>query len=358
MKILHIITNTELGGAQTVCISLANMASDEGNTVAVASMEGGYLWDNLSPSVTRFDIKHMVKPISCVSDIKCYFELKRLINEFSPDIIHLHSSKAAVLGRLAGKKYKRNIVYTVHGFDSIRLQHRFFLPLEKLLQKLCGAVVAVSEYDKKSLLREGITHNVKIIHNGIELKNINIECPFNREDYKKTVMTIARISLQKRFQSFLSVASDPSMKDYLFVWVGGSAEKSMDEIKKEYFIPSNVLLLGDYPNASSLLPYCDLFVLFSNYEGLPMTILEAMANKKAIVASNVGGIPELVDKTNGVLVNSDNEAVTAVDRLLNEPELIERMGQASLKKYRDFFTMENMWEKYRSLYYELSYADK
>ena len=357
MKILHIITNTELGGAQTVCISLANMASDEGNIVAVASMKGGYLWNNLAHSVIRFKLKNMIKPISLLQDLKCYFELKKVINTFYPDIIHLHSSKAAVLGRLAGKKYKRSIVYTVHGFDSICLQHKIFLPFERFLQRFCGAIVAVSKYDEKKLYKEKITKNVKTIYNGINLAFADSQCPFDSSSYKKVIMTIARISEQKRFQSFLSVASDPVMKDYLFVWVGGSAEKSMDEIKEEYYIPSNVLLLGDYPNASGILPYCDLFVLFSNYEGLPMTIIEAMAHKKAIVASNVGGVPELVDETNGVLVNSDSEAVTAIDKLLNKPELIEKMGQVSLKKYMQFFTMENMWEKYRSLYSEL-YCDE
>lgn len=357
MKILHIITNTELGGAQSVCISLANMASDEGNIVAVASMEGGYLWDNLFPSVIQFKIKNMIKPISLLPDLKCYFELKKVINTFSPDIIHLHSSKAAVLGRLAGKKYKKNIVYTVHGFDSIRIYHKIFLPLECFLQKRCGAIVAVSYYDEKNLRKEKITHNLQTIQNGIIRYEEKAVKPFDSAGYKKVVMTIARIAYPKNLDSFLSVASNPAMKGYLFVWVGGSVEKSMDEIKEEYYIPSNVLLLGDYPNASGILPYCDLFVLFSNYEGLPMTIIEAMAHKKAIVASNVGGIPELVDETNGVLVNSDSEAVTAIDKLLNKPELIEIMGQSSFKKYMQFFTMENMWKKYRSLYSEL-YCDE
>ncbi|UTC76282.1 glycosyltransferase [Treponema sp. OMZ 792] len=354
MKILHIITNTELGGAQTVCISLANMASNEGNTVAVASMEGGYLWDNLDSSVIRFKIKNMVKPISLLPDLKCYFELKNEINKFSPDIIHLHSSKAGVLGRLAGRKYKKSIIYTVHGFDSIRLKHRFFLPLERFLQKYCGAIVAVSHYDKQNLLKEKITHKVKTIRNGIVKPEEEAAIPFDIGKYKKVVITIARIAYPKKFQSFLSVASDPAMKDYLFVWAGGSAEKSMEEIKKEFSIPSNVLLLGDCPNASGLLPYCDLFVLFSNYEGLPMTIIEAMAQKKAIVASNVGGIPELVDNTNGLLIETDEDAVKAISNILQDNEKKSKMERASFEKFSNFFTLDIMWKNYRNLYKEIA----
>lgn len=354
MKILHIITNTELGGAQTVCISLANMASNEGNTVAVASMEGGYLWDNLDSSVIRFKIKNMVKPISLLPDLKCYFELKNEINKFSPDIIHLHSSKAGTLGRLSGFNHRKKIVYTVHGFDSICLHHRLFLPLERFLQRFCGAIVAVSKYDEKKLYKERITKNINTIYNGINLTPDSSQSPFDSSEYKKIIMTIARISGQKRFQSFLSVASDPAMKDYLFVWAGGSAEKSMEEIKKEFSIPSNVLLLGDCPNASGLLPYCDLFVLFSNYEGLPMTIIEAMAQKKAIVASNVGGIPELVDNTNGLLIETDEDAVKAISNILQDNEKKSKMERASFEKFSNFFTLDIMWKNYRNLYKKIA----
>jgi len=354
MKILHIITNTELGGAQTVCISLANMASDEENIVAVASMDGGYLWDNLSSSVIQFKIKNMIKAIRLLPDLKCYFELKKVINEFAPGIIHLHSSKAGTLGRLAGFKYRKKIIYTVHGFDSIRLHHRIFLPLERFLQRFCGAIVAVSKYDEKKLYKEKITKNIKTIYNGISLNSVDSPKPFDSSSYKKVIMTIARISRQKRFESFLSIASDPVMKDYLFVWVGGSAEKSMDEIKKDYSIPSNVLLIGDYPKASSLLPYCDLFVLFSNYEGLPMTIIEAMAYKKAIVASNVGGISELVDVTNGALIETDDGAVEAIGAILQDDEKKAKMEKASFEKFSKFFTLDIMWKNYRSLYKEIT----
>ena len=128
----------------------------------------------------------------------------------------------------------------------------------------------------------------------------------------------------------------------------------MDEIKKDYSIPSNVLLLGDYPNASSLLPYCDLFVLFSNYEGLPMTIIEAMAYKKAIVASNVGGISELVDVTNGALIETDDDAVEAIDAILQDDEKKAKMGKASFEKFSKFFTLDIMWKNYRSLYKEIT----
>lgn len=353
MKILHIITNTELGGAQNVCISLANQATKAGNTVAVASMDGGYLWEHLAPTVIPLKIKSMIKQLHPIADIKCFFELKRTIKNFQPDIIHLHSSKAGALGRLAGKAYKNSIVYTVHGFDSIRLKHRFFLPLEYFLQNYCGAIVPVSKYDEKNLIKEKITKNVVTIQNGTVRPDKKQVCPYKKGSYKKIIMTIARISKPKKFDSFLQIAADPQMQKYLFVWVGGSKKKTIETIKQETAIPQNVILLGDYDNASSLIEYCDLFVLFSNYEGLPITIIEAMAQHKAIVASNVGGIFELVDESNGILINTDDEAVSSIEKILSDEKKLQLMEQASYEKYLENFTVEKMWDTYNHLYQQI-----
>lgn len=354
MKILHIITNTELGGAQNVCVALANAASADGNELAVASMAGGYLWEQLDKRVIQFYVKNMVKAINPLADIKCLFELRKLIKKFNPDIIHLHSSKAGVLGRLATKKYQKKIIYTIHGFDSVRLKHRIFLSLERILQKACAFIVPVSEYDKNNLRKEKIIHNVYTIHNGVAISNIHNECPFDRKAYKKTIMTIARISKQKRFDMFLEIAARAEMREYLFVWIGASAKKSIKEIKTAYEVPANVILLGDYPNASSLIKYCDLFVLFSNYEGLPISVIEAMANEKAIVASDVGALSELLDSSNGALVKNTDDAISAIQKILSDNVLLQSMEKASLQKYKDFFTLEKMWEKYKRLYKSLS----
>lgn len=354
MRILHIITNTELGGAQSVCIFLANAAAQEQNTVAVASMSGGYLWEQLHQNVIRFSMQSMVKPISLCADIRCYFELKKIIMCFAPDIIHLHSSKAGALGRIAGKRYRDRIIYTVHGFDSIRLRHKVFLPFERFLQRYCTATVAVSYYDELHLKKERIHTNVMVIHNGIMLAKKQRIKLFDRAGYKKVIMTIARISPQKKFKGFLTVAAQQAMQDFLFVWIGGSADKSLDELKQQYSIPSNVLLLGDYPDASSLLEYCDLFILLTNYEGLPMTILEAMAQRKAIVASDVGGISELVDNSNGILVKTEEETIAAIQQILGDDEKLKQMEEASFERFSKFFTLDIMWGKYRKLYKEIA----
>ena len=354
MKILHIITNTELGGAQKVCIDLCKSAVEDGHQVAVASMAGGYLWGQLPKDVKQYYLKSLVKPIKPIKDLKVVFELLKVKKDFRPDIIHLHSSKAGVLGRVRGLGMKSKIGYTVHGFDSIRLAHRAFLPIEKVLQRFCGAIVGVSNYDNKNLRAENVNRNVTTVYNGIDETIITkeSELPFDAKG-KKVVMTIARISPPKQFDLFLEVARNDK-NDCLYVWIGGSADSTMEEIYAKYDVPENVKLLGDVPYASKYINLCDIFILLSNFEGLPMTIIEAMSQSKAVVASNVGGIYELVDDTNGRLVqNNVDEINKAISDILNNDSLRKAMEVASYNKFKDSFTLQKMWIGYKNIYNKL-----
>lgn len=353
MKILHIITNTELGGAQRVCIDLCISAVKEGYIVGVASMRGGYLWEQLPQEVKRYELKNMFKEIRPLSEIKVLSELHKVKKDFQPDIIHLHSSKAGVLGRVLGLGMSKRIVYTVHGFDSIRLKYRIFLPLEKILQYFCGAIIAVSEYDQKNLFQEGIRKNISVIHNGIyfedRIRKEAIPCWYNEN--KKIVLTIARIAPPKKLEMFLKVAAFFKDSNYIFVWIGGSQEDTIEEIKLKYKVPENVVLTGDIPEANRYIMFSDLFVLFSDFEGLPMTIIEAMSKGKAIIASNVGGISELVDSSNGVLIeNKPEKAAEAIHFILNDENRKELMEQNSLDKFKKYFTLDIMWNKYKEIY--------
>lgn len=355
MRILHIITNTELGGAQKVCIDLCNIAAKEGHDVAVTSMAGGYLWSQLLPQVKQYQLKHMVKPIKPLKDLKTLFELIKVKKDFKPDIIQLHSSKAGILGRIVGLGMSKRVVYTVHGFDSIRLKYRIFLPLEKIFQHFCGGIVGVSDYDNKNLHSENITRNVCTIYNGISEKAIVPETkfPFSTKG-KKIILSIARIAYPKRFDLFLDVARKFENENYLFVWIGGSQDKSLEQIKSEHCIPENVVVMGDVPNASRFIKLCDVFVLFSNFEGLPITIMEAMSQNKAIIASDVGGIHELVDDSNGKLVHNDvNEIVESIKMISSDANLRKQMEKSSYDKFTKNFTLDIMWNKYKCLYEQL-----
>lgn len=339
MRILQIITLADSGGAQSVVLNLANSLINN-NIVAVVASSEGPMWTLLDPAVTQYKVKSFVREISPRKDIMTLLSLRRIYRDFRPDIIHLHSSKAGLLGRIALPGQK--IIYTVHGFDSIRLAFRKFLSLERIFQNMSSAIIAVSDYDRKNLIKERITRNVYTIYNGLEIYNRHeIEWPIKRSE--RTILSIARIGPQKNFRLFIQIAE--LLPKYNFVWIGNQSSP-------DCVIPSNVFLLGELPEAYRYYKHADLCLLTSNYEGLPMCIIEAMALSKPIVASDVGGISEIVlNGQNGFVVQNDPVLfVQKISLILKSDEMIQRFGKMSRAIYEDRLTVQKMKNEYMEIY--------
>ncbi|MDR2410987.1 MAG: glycosyltransferase [Bacteroidales bacterium] len=165
MKIFQIVTLSELGGAQSVVVNLSNALSKEHEVIVIAGEGDGKMFQMLNSGIKYFKLNSLKRKISPVNEIRTICSFYQLYLKYKPDIIHLHSSKAGILGRLVFPKNK--VIYTVHGFDSIRLIYKKYLPIERFLQNRCKAIVAVSKYDEKNLKTEHINHNVRCIYNGI-----------------------------------------------------------------------------------------------------------------------------------------------------------------------------------------------
>jgi glycosyltransferase involved in cell wall biosynthesis len=165
MRIFQIVTLSELGGAQSVVVNLSNALSKEHEVFVIAGEGDGKMFQMLKTGVKYIKLNSLKRKISPINEIRTIHSFYQLYREYRPDIIHLHSSKAGILGRLVFPKNR--IIYTVHGFDSIRLAYRKYLPIERLLQNRCKAIVAVSHYDENNLRAERINHNVRCVYNGI-----------------------------------------------------------------------------------------------------------------------------------------------------------------------------------------------
>lgn len=341
MRILQIITLSELGGAQSVVVNLANILSYNHEVIVAAGEGDGKMFPLLNENIKVEHIPNLVRKISPKDEFKAILQMRHLYNQYKPHVIHLHSSKAGILGRIAFPKGK--IVYTVHGFDSIRIAYRKFLPIERLLQYRCAAIVGVSRYDERNLLKEGVTRNVSTVYNGIFTPSPedNILSKFN--SFKHKVLCIARLTPQKNHNLFLKVAS--SMPDCAFIWIGNQRTPDFD-------IPRNVFFLGNIPNAGAYTKYADVFMLPSNYEGLPMVIIESLSEGTPVVASAVGGIVELLDGTNGYAVPNDYLAMKETLNYifnLNE-EQRSKMKEAALATYHEKFTVDLMADNYLQIY--------
>lgn len=350
MKIFQIITASEYGGAQTIVADLIKNFSPEHKVFVLYGGEGE-AWNTLGNDFTRIRLGKDHKKISW-KDLMLLLKLFYYRIKYRPDIIHLHSSKMGVLGRIVF--CPKRIILTLHGIDSVRKAYPQFLKIEKALKNRAKYIVGVSQYDVDHLKEEGISKNTIRIYNGVE-DHYNEQANLSEQfvdkltaikgKYPKVIMCIARISRQKRFDLFLDVAK--LMPQHAFVWIGN--KESLEGL------PGNVFCLGGIHAAYTYFRYADIFILPSNYEGLPISLLEALSFGLPAVASAVGGITEVLDGQNGFAI--DNEAsvfAEKIEYIFSDNDRYKSMSQRARQTYIANFTIEKMIAGYQSIYNEIA----
>lgn len=358
MRILQLITRSESGGGQSVVAVLANELVRRGHLVLVASGTegGGEAWRELDPKVEVQEIPGLVRNISPTSDVVALTAIGRLYRAWKPDIVHLHTSKAAALGRLAHGVSPRRIVYTMHGYDQIAALNRKFLVVDRILRKRCGAIVAVSKRDEVAMRADG--YEPLFILNGVDdlqsgappATPMSAAINAIRSRGMPLALMIARRASPKRPD--LVRAAAESLTDVLsIVWIGGGRE--VDD-------PKNFYALGPVPNAGAYITLADLLVLPSDNEGTPMSILEAFSAGKPVVASEVGGISELLQERHsegyscGITVENTVESfVKAMGAIATDPDMRERMGRLARDEWMREYSGSRMANEYEKLYNRL-----
>lgn len=346
MRIFQVITVSEYGGAQSVVTNLLNGMVDD-NEIFILYGGDGEAWESVDKRIRKIKISGHRKGFS-LRDIILLLRLFYYRFKYSPDIVHLHSSKIGALGRIAFNSGK--IVYTVHGFDSMRKAFKKFLFVEKLLKNRTAKIVGVSQYDVDGLKEEGITKNVELVYNGLvdytidtnhsELLSLTDKLKEIKQNYSKTIMCISRMSKQKKFDLYVDIAKE--MPQYAFVWIGNK--------NKVEGLPPNLYCLGEASSAHLYLKYADLFVLPSNYEGLPISILEALSYSIPVVASNVGGVGEVLNGKNGFAVENDIQLFKTKIEYCLDNNHYPQMVLAARDSYLEKFTVDKMVNGYRNIF--------
>lgn len=370
IRILQVITLSELGGAQKILYYLVRGLSRDNFEITVACSPGGELvkWLKELDSVKIVELPQLRRSVSLLHDLNALWKLGRLIAGGGFDIIHCHSSKAGILGRaaafLAGMK---KIIFTVHGWgitpEQGRLKQIFFTAAEKAAAIISTNLVCVSKADFDWGLKKHIAPSkLTIIYNGapradfLNPGSLRAELGLGADDL--LVGTVCRLSAQKNPLYFLGLASDllsvNSNPNIYFVLIGdGPLRKQCEDYINLNCLQKRIFLLGSRENAASLMGDFDLFCLFSLWEGLPLTIIEAMLNKLPVLANNIGGIPELVaEGETGFLVDpgDKSQALRNLIKLLGDPDLRKQQGISGYHKAESDFSLTRMVRDYKLLY--------
>lgn len=374
-KILHIITLSELGGAQKVLYHLVAGLDPGEFEIEVACAPGGEMvrWLRQLPHVVpALEIPELKRNISPINDFKALYKLYKYIKQGHFDIVHCHSSKAGILGRLAAwLAGVGRIIFTVHGWGLNDYQSQpvqfIYTFLERLGSAVSTKVVCVSESDlaKGINLRIASPDKLTVIYNGLpdpakQRGLLRRELNIRNEDL--VIGTVARLAPQKNPLFLLQVAErivtrqsgDSSQSRVFFVLIGdGPLKLSCVQYIKEKGLEKHVFLMGSREDAGKLIQDLDIFVLFSRWEGLPLTIIEAMQAELPVVASDVGGVGEMVvDGKTGLLVRGQvlDEAEKALLTIIDNRSQGRIMGQAGRERAMSLFSLDQMIRKYRELY--------
>jgi len=368
VRVLQIITLSEWGGAQQVCYDLATRLHGDDFTVEVACAPGGPLVEKLEKSgIKVHQINSLKRDFSPIQDLRCLFQLYSLFRRGKYQIVHCHSTKAGILGRIAAWLARvPRIYFTVHGWGFYNEQEygwaqKILVLAERLSARFSTKIICVSENDLKQGLLRKIARAGKfaLIHNGVAIENRERTGTLRREinaaDEEVIFGMIARLRYPKDPILYLKAAKIVLEKNggCHFVLIGdGSLYDQCVEFVSKNGLESRVHLLGFRKDARYLYSDFDVFVLSSLFEGLPLTVIEAMFAGLPVVASNIGGLPELVsDGRNGFLTIPGNPEDLAQKMLLLAEDAILRreMGQESRKIAESQFMLDRMIEEYRNL---------
>ncbi len=357
MKILYGITKSNFGGAQRYVFDLATEAKKKGHDVAVLSGGKGVLVEKLMAEKIRvIPITEMRRDIYIGEEIESFFKILKVLRNERPDVSHINSSKMGGLGALAGRLTGvKKIIFTAHGwaFNEPRpvwqkVFIKFFVWLTILLSH---KTICVSEKTKGDV--EGwpfIKNKLVVIYNGILSFDLT-----QREDKIFTVGTISELHRIKGLDILLKAWSKFIKKHTaMLVIVGEGEEKqNLENMAKKLGISDSVTFKGFVDNARSLLSGFDIFCIPSRSEAMPYVLLEAGFVGLPVIATPVGGIPEIIENgINGILIPcEDAETLFSSLILLAEDEnLRKRLGAHLKASIQENFLFEKMVEKTFNLY--------
>ncbi|MBI4657114.1 MAG: glycosyltransferase family 4 protein [Elusimicrobia bacterium] len=373
IKVLHVITKLELGGAQqNTLYTLAHLDKNLFKTGLICG-QGGVL-DKEAPLAETLFLKELIREINPVKDFLTLLKLYKIFKDEKPDIIHTHSSKAGILGRIAGFFARVPvIIHTFHGFGFHEKQNfikrNLFVLLEKICAKLSNALIFVSKAnietaEKHKIGRQGI---YRLIRSGIQLEKygsfmtdrVHKRRELGITDNGKLIITVGNLKAQKNPSDFINAAFQIARKkpEACFLFAGGG--ETLEKLKQKAHqsgISENCIFTGWRKDIPELLSASDIFMLTSLWEGLPRSLVEALKTGLPCVCYETDGVKDLVkDGVNGFLIPMGNvaEMVRKIELLLIDESLRAKLAGGARETNLSDFDINYMVRLQQKLYMEL-----
>lgn len=347
------------GGVFTYLANLSNALCDDFDiyiAYGIRKQTPQDFKDYFDKSIHLIQVKNYQREISASKDLAALKEMKMIAKEVQPDVIHLNSSKAGILGRWLFRNSKTPVFYTPHGYSflmtNISKKKKFFYKsLEKIFAFKNVETIACSKGEYE--ITKELTSNATYVDNGINFKEfdgikMNHQIDFNN----LKVATLGRISLQKNPVMFNQIAEVFPNID--FIWIG-------DGELRDKLIAPNIKITGwvDNKTALSYLADTDIFLLTSLWEGLPMALLEAMYMKKICVVSNVVGNRDVIhNRRNGYVCDSVFDYIEIIKKLKNQKNIKQIITNAK-NEVIEHYNSQIMADQYKRIYLQsLEYKGK
>lgn len=360
-KVLYLVTNSDLGGISKYLLEIIKYLPNDLEPYFIMSAPG-YLSDELEKIGINKDNMFFVPMTNSIFDIKTHIEANKkalqIIKQIKPDVIHCNATTGAIVGAICGAVTKIPTVYTVHGWpftSGLALWKQiFYRILEFFMCAVYKKIICVSEYDRQIGIKALPMYKNKMVtvHNGIS------DIP---EEYKKQefindelkIVMISRFCPQKDPYTLISAVHEVNkeglnVKLDLFGY-GPELERVKEFIESKN--NKNICYMGEISDVAPILKDYDVYALISNWEGLPIGIIEAMRAGLPILVSDVGGNSECI-KDNGYLVKRQDimDCKKQIKTLWDKCNELNLYGQNSNELYEKEFTAQKMVDRLWKVY--------
>lgn len=363
IRVLQLISSAGHYGAEEMVLILSKCLPSQGTECIVAAFDNVHrpntalLEQARSRGITA-------EAVACRGrvDTQTVVRIREMMRRYGVNVLHMHGYKADVYGLLAASGCAT--VSTCHNWITNQFPERAYARIDRVVLRFCKAVVAVSRRVAMILEKSGVKPDkIHLVSNGIDVSSYEAVIPTAqlppRTNDRCIIGVVGRLSPEKGIEYLLRAAAEVlhQAPKTLFVVVGaGPQAESLQALSKKLNIQNNVIFTGNLREMPGVYAALDILVMPSLTEGLPMTLLEALASSRPVIASCVGDIPSVIqDAHTGLLVQPQDVhgLTTAIMRLLNDPQIRSCIGRQGRILVEERFSASSMARRYADIYRNL-----